>query len=438
MYRSGALANPPHFLSPPTPTHTRTLTHALTHALTHTLQAVLGVAHGNVIGLDFGSDSMKVALVQPGKPLEIVTNFESSRKTPGCITFYRGERSFGAGAYALMSRKPDLSFAKMWRMIGRNPSDPMITELREQYFPYKVYANETMHGATCIQQEETFYTPEELLAMMMQHAKDMTKNYGGKSISDCVITVPSHFTQHQRRALINSAEVADLRVLSLVEENTAAALHYGIDRVFEKPHTILYYNMGSASTQVSIVTYDSYKTKEAGKNKTIGQFEVNGKGWDRHLGGFNFDVKLADLLAERFDEGWSKKKKYVKGSTVKDQIVPMAKLRAQANKVKEVLSANPFFPVKAEQLFADVDLSTKVTREEFEKACEDLYTKVTAPIDDALSMANMELTDIHAVEMLGGGVRMPRIKKTLDEYFSKLLLLLQMKKRKLRLQRKWK
>ena len=131
------------------------------------------IANGNVIGLDFGSDSMKVALVQPGKPLEIVTNFESKRKTPTCITFYKGERSFGASAYALMSRKPDLSFTKMYRMIGKNPTNDMIQELKSQYFPYNIYTNDTMSGTSCIQQEETFYKPEELLAMMMQHAKDL-------------------------------------------------------------------------------------------------------------------------------------------------------------------------------------------------------------------------------------------------------------------------
>lgn len=154
----------------------------------------------NVIGLDFGSDSMKVALVQPGAPLEIVTNFQSKRKTPTCISFYRGERMFGSDATALMARKPDLTFAKIYRALGKIAEHHLVKELKDQFFPYEIYNNETS-GQTCIKQEETFYTPEELIAMMMQHAKDMTANYGGKQIKDCVITVPSHFTQHERRAL---------------------------------------------------------------------------------------------------------------------------------------------------------------------------------------------------------------------------------------------
>jgi hypoxia up-regulated 1 len=198
---------------------------------------------------------MKVALVAPGAPLEIVNNFQSKRKTPTAITFYRGERMFGADSMALMSRKPDLSFSRIYRLLGKTPTHPAVEQMAKDYFPYKVYGNDTLGGTACLKQEETFYTPEEMTAMLMQHAKAMTANYGGKQIKDCVITVPSFFTQHERRALYSAADIADLRVLSLIEENTAAALHYGIDRVFEEPKTVLYYNMGASSVQVSVVTY---------------------------------------------------------------------------------------------------------------------------------------------------------------------------------------
>lgn len=181
-------------------------------------------------------------------------------------------------------------------MLGKSAVHPLVEEItKKQYFPHDIYTNET-NGHTSLKLEETYYTPEELIAMLMQYAKDITAGYGGKQIKDCVITVPSHFTEHERKALYTAADIADLRVLSLIEENTAAALHYSIDRVFESPNTILYYNMGSSSVQVTVVTYSSYVIKEAGKNKTIGQFEVVGKAWDNTLGGFNFDVKLAELL----------------------------------------------------------------------------------------------------------------------------------------------
>ena len=206
--------------------------------------AILGSTMANVIGLDFGSDAMKVALVQPGSPLEIVTNFQSKRKTPTCITFYRGERMFGSDSYALMPRKPELSVAKAYRMLGRALGHPLVQEVNKQYFPHELYTNETT-GAATMKMEDTHYTPEELIAMLMQHAKDMTLNFGGKVVSnqpqsyhplypspdrtlftpglsntqlslqvikDCVITVPASFTQHERRALYTAAEIADLKV----------------------------------------------------------------------------------------------------------------------------------------------------------------------------------------------------------------------------------
>ena len=252
--------------------------------------------------------------------------------------------------------------------------------------------------------------------MMMQYAKEITLNYGGKVIKDCVLTVPSSFSQHERAAMYAAANIADLRVLSLIEENTAAALNYGIDRVFEEPHTVLYYNMGANSLQVSIVRYSSYVVKEAGKNKTIGQFEVVGKAWDSSLGLSFIDVKLAELLADRFNALWAKKKNY-KGEDIRDFVRPMTRLRSEAVKIKEVLSANNEYPIKTEQLHADIDLITKVTRSELEEASKDLLDKATAPITQALEMANLKLEDIQAVELLGGGVRMPYVKKLLKEFF---------------------
>lgn len=322
---------------------------------------------------------------------------------------------FGSDSYALMARKPELSFAKVYRMLGRDVEHPLVKELKSQYFPYEFYINETTKSTT-LKMEDTYYTPEELVAMLLNHVKEMTLNFGGKKIKDCVITVPSSFTQHEREAVYTAAEIADLNILSLIEENTAAALHYGIDRVFEEPKTVLYYNLGAGSVQVSVVTYSSYGVKEAGKNKTIGQFEVLGKAWDSSLGGFNFDVQLANLLANRFNEVWGKKASG-KGKDLKDFYRPMTRLRIEANKVKEVLSANNEYPVKAEQLHADTDLVTKVTRAEFEEACKDLFARLTDPIDKALAMANISVSDIHAVELLGGGVRMPKVKKVLDDYF---------------------
>jgi hypoxia up-regulated 1 len=125
--------------------------------------------------------------------------------------------------------------------------------------------------------------------------QDITKAFGGQAVRDCVITVPSFATAHERRALLAAAEVAGLKVLSLMEENTAAALHYGKDNVFDNK-TVLYYNMGAAATQVTVVTYSNYTVKEAGKNKTVGTFDVRAKAWDEALGGEHFDLAVGRYL----------------------------------------------------------------------------------------------------------------------------------------------
>lgn len=383
--------------------------------------AIPALCGANVIGIDFGSENMKIGIVSPGSPLEIVTNFQSKRKTPTCISFYKGERLFGSDSFALMPRKPEVSFSKLFRMLGKSPEHPHLQELERHYFPFEVYANESW-GATSLKLEDEYYHPEELLAMMMQHARDMTKSYGGKTIKDCVLTVPSSFTQHERAALYTAAAIADFNVLSLIEENTAAALNFGMDRNFDAPTTVLFYNMGASTTQVTVVNFTSYAAKESGsKNKTVSQFEVVSKAWDSSLGGFSFDIALTELLADRFNAAWAaklaKSNKPSEGNDIRKFSRPMTRLRLEALKIKEILSANNEIPLKIEQLHADVDLITKVTRAELEEACLPLFARAIEVIQNALAMSNLTLADITAVELLGGSVRVPKVKKTLEDYF---------------------
>merc|ERR1711871_750075 len=143
-------------------------------------------------------------------------------------------------------------------------------------------------------------------------------------------------------------------------------------------------------------------------------------GWDGNLGGFEFDMIIADMLADKFNEIWAKKKK--DSGDIRDITRPMARLRTEAKKIKEVLSANSEFPFKVEQLHADLDISTKVTRADFEAASKDLTNRLTLPIEKALDMANLTLADINAVELLGGSVIMPQVKKKLEEYFGEAKL----------------
>lgn len=378
--------------------------------------ALAQLSSASVIGIDFGSNFMKVALVQLKVPLEIVPNTISKRKTEIAVAFDRGERMYGSDAAGMLTRKPGMAYAHFREMIGRNEGHPSVEDVAHMKYGTSPYQNETRGGLDYRykgDQNIVSFSSEELAAMIFTYARDITKDFGGQSVRDCVITVPSFATAIERRGIINAAEIAGLKVLSLIEENTAAALQLGKDSV-EEDKVVLYYNMGATSTQVMIARYSNYTVKEAGKNKTIGTFEVLSKSWDETLGGEGFDRIIMETMADEFT---SKNKE----SDVRSSHKAMGKLRAQATKTKHVLSANTEIPVKINSLMDDKDYTTHMTRKGLEKLAQPLIKRLTPPIQRALDFANLTLEDIDAVEMIGGAQRIPAVQKRLSEFFGQSL-----------------
>eukprot|EP00904_Undaria_pinnatifida_P004668 jgi/Undpi1/14201/HiC_scaffold_9.g03850.m1 len=357
---------------------------------------------GNVIGIDLGVDFMKVALVARGKPLEIVTNTASKRKTEMAVNFDRGERNFGSDAYALVSRKPKQTFTKITTMLGRDLEHPFLAPIMAR-LPNDVEFRAEEGGVVLNLDdagEKADYSAVELVAMVLSSAQEMTDMFG-YGVKDTVITVPEFATAHERRALLDAADVAGLTVLSLMDENTAAALQHAISQTYEEDTNVMFYNMGANSIQASVVTFGPKKVKD----RNVGELTVRGKGWDATVGGWWFDLKLADVFAERFNDKWGK-------GDVRDFPRPMGKMLTQATKVKKVLSANSEIPVTLNSLHDDVDFSSTVSRASFEAASKDLLDRVTAPIDRALEQAGMTLNDIQEVEIIGGGARIPKASGT--------------------------
>ncbi|EED89924.1 heat shock protein, partial [Thalassiosira pseudonana CCMP1335] len=364
-----------------------------------------------ILGVDLGSLYMKVALVQRNSPLEIVTNLHSKRKTEQMVLFDAGSRFYGADASSLMARKPHLTPSQMSVMLGRDAEHPSVQVLKERHYQFTPKYNETRSGI-CLTIDGNEFTPEELVAMVLTHAKDITQAYGVTTpVKDCVLTVPNFYTQHERRALLDAAELAELNVLALINENSAAALHFGIDRIDAEPQTYLFYNMGAGSVQVSVVKYTSYGRKESkySKEKTVGAFEVLGTAWDATLGGASFDARLVDFMASEFNAVWNEKRGHTKD--VREVPRAMAKLMIQANKVKHVLSANTDFPVFVDALHDDINYQTHISRAKFEEICHDLLERASAPIEKALKMANVTLDELNAVEMIGGAMRVPKVQE---------------------------
>lgn len=283
--------------------------------------------------------------------------------------------------------------------------------------------NETRKGLSLpINGGKQEFTPEELVAMVLHYAEEITHHYGKEKgntygdIQDCVLTVPSFATQAERQALLDAATLAGFKVLSLIDENTASALNFGMDKAFEEPQIYLFYNLGASSLQVSIIKYHSYEVPESKyskKTKTVGSIEVLGKGWDATLGGLTFDNRIVEYMADHFNREWRHARGHDKD--IRDVPRAMTKIRLEANKIKHVLSANSEIPVKMDALHDDIGLSLHFTRDQLEELCGDLMERAVAPVHQALKSANLTLGDVTAIELIGGGMRVPKVQSGLGE-----------------------
>ena len=273
------------------------------------------------------------------------------------------------------------------------------------------------------------FTPEELVAMVLTHAVDISVAHAaaqGSTMSappkDVVLTVPCFATQRERQALLDAAALADLNVLTLIDENTAAALQYAMDKTFadaenkeSKDELFLFYNMGASALQVSVVHFFSYEQPQKyGKAKRVPAVQVLGKAWDETLGGLAFDHLLVEYLADTFNAEW-RKAKNDESLDIRTKPRAMMKLRLQANKVKHVLSANTDIPVYMDALQDDLPLSTHLSREKLEELAAPLLERATQPVHKALQAANKTLADVTGVELIGGGMRIPRIQAELTK-----------------------
>ena len=302
---------------------------------------------------------------------------------------------------------------------GLNISNLQV--LTERHYPLAPKFNETRNGLYIMVDKKDSYTPEELISMVLKHAKEMTVAYGKEkgneftNVHDCVLTVPSFATQAERQAYLDAASLAEFNVLGLLDENTAAALNFGMDKTMEEPKIYLFYNLGGSSLQVSVVKYHAYEVPESKyskKMKSIGSIEVLGKAWDQTLGGEAFDNRLVDYMADHFNREWRKARGHEKD--VRDIPNAMTKLRLQANKVKQVLSANQEIPVHLDSLYDDMSLSMQISRAQFEELCDDLMERAVTPVHDAIKMANLTLDDIDEIELIGGGMRVPKVQADLS------------------------
>nr|XP_027225692.1 hypoxia up-regulated protein 1-like [Penaeus vannamei] len=357
------------------------------------LLGIIGSSSGvTIMSIDFGSEWIKVAVVAPGVPMEIVLNKESKRKTPGAVSFRNGERTFGEDALTTGIRFPANNYFYLLDLLGKKIDNPIV-ELYKKRFPfYNIEADPERGTVVFRHNDDTTYTVEELIAQMLAYAKDMAMSHTEQRIKDCVITVPPFFNQVERRAMLTAAELAGLKVLSLMSSNAAVALNYGMFRRKEinaTAHNILFYDMGASSTIATIVSYQTVKTKDRGYTETNPQVTVLGLGYDRTLGGLEMQMRLRDYLAKKFNE--IKKTP----NNVLESPRALAKLMKEAGRLKKVLSANSDHLSQIEGLLDE----------------EDFKTLVQALM---LISAAMDISAIDQFIIVGGATRIPKIQSILQ------------------------
>lgn len=362
-----------------------------------------------VMSVDLGSESMKVAIVKPGVPMEIVLNKESRRKTPVMVTLKENERFFGDSAAGMAIKNPKATLRYFQHLLGKQADNPHVALYRARFPEHELSFDpqrQTVHFQISPQLQ---FSPEEVLGMILNYSRSLAEDFAEQPIKDAVITVPAFFNQAERRAVLQAARMAGLKVLQLINDNTATALSYGVFRrkdINTTAQNIMFYDMGSGSTVCTIVTYQTVKTKEAGMQP---QLQIRGVGFDRTLGGLEMELRLREHLAGLFNQ----QRKGQRAKDVRENPRAMAKLLREANRLKTVLSANADHMAQIEGLMDDMDFKAKVTRVEFEELCADLFERVPGPVQQALQSAEMSLDEIEQVILVGGATRVPKVQEVL-------------------------
>ncbi|KAL9545249.1 hypothetical protein PS6_008325 [Mucor atramentarius] len=361
------------------------------------------------MSIDYGTEWFKVGLIKPGMPLDVALNKDSKRKTQSVVTIRHDERIYGGDAISLAGRFPHLTYSNLKSIIAKKYDDPLAQEFRRRYINNMIVDNER-DMPIFIHNETTQLSIEELIAYQFQNAKHQASVTAGEKVKDCVITVTPFANQFERQAILDAAELAGLNVLTLMHDETAVALNYAVNREIGKSaENHIFYDMGAGSTVASIVTFSNVETKDGKISKTAPQLEVRGVGFDRTLGGHELDVRLQQLLIA----GFMKANGDRVSTDIKTSSGAMTRLMKEANRVKQILSANTETMASIESLHEGIDFKLKVTRAELEDICKDLIARVRNPLQTALDAANMTVDDIQSVVLVGGGVRVPSVQKQL-------------------------
>ncbi|PAA56673.1 hypothetical protein BOX15_Mlig022022g1 [Macrostomum lignano] len=355
------------------------------------------MAKAPAIGIDLGTTYSCVGVFQHGK-VEIIANDQGNRTTPSYVAFTDTERLIGDSAKNQVALNPSNTVFDAKRLIGRKFDDSVVQQ-DMKHWPFTVINDS---GRPKIQVEykgetKTFFA-EEISSMVLTKMKETAEAYLGKTVTDAVVTVPAYFNDSQRQATKDAGAIAGLNVLRIINEPTAAAIAYGLDKKSGHERNVLIFDLGGGTFDVSILTIEE------------GIFEVKSTAGDTHLGGEDFDNRMVNHFIQEF------KRKYKKDMS--DNKRAVRRLRTACERAKRTLSSAAQANIEIDSLYEGIDFYTSITRARFEELNADLFRGTLEPVEKSLRDAKLDKASINEIVLVGGSTRIPKIQKLLQDFFS--------------------
>ena len=349
------------------------------------------------IGIDLGTTNSCVGIWQNNN-VEIIANDQGSRTTPSYVAFTETERIIGNGAKSQSAQNPTNTVYDAKRLIGLNFNDEKV-QSDIKHFSYDVKCSDSKPVIHVdFKGEKKEFKPEEISSMILSKMKEIAESYLGQTVSSAVITVPAYFNDSQRQSTKDAGVIAGLEVKRIVNEPTAAAIAYGLDKKGTGERNVLIYDLGGGTFDVSILSIDD------------GIFEVKATAGDTHLGGEDLDRRLMEYLMAEF----KRKHKH----DISENKRAVRRLQTASENAKKTLSSSTVANIEIDALYEGIDFITSITRAKFEDMCSDLFRKTFAPVEQVLQDSKISKSNIHDIVLVGGSTRIPKIQSQLSEFFN--------------------
>jgi L1 cell adhesion molecule like protein len=353
---------------------------------------------GPAVGIDLGTTYSCVGVWQ-NERVEIIANDQGNRTTPSYVAFTNTERLIGDAAKNQTAMNPENTIFDAKRLIGRRFADATV-QSDMKHWPFTVVEKEGGKPFLRVmyKDEQKDFSPEEISSMVLTKMKETAEAFLGQEVKNAVVTVPAYFNDGQRQATKDAGTICGLNVLRIINEPTAAAIAYGLDKAAKREQNILIFDLGGGTFDVSLLTIEE------------GIFEVKATAGDTHLGGEDFDNRMVDHFVQEF------KRKHKKDMS--DNSRALRRLRTACERAKRTLSSSTQAAVEIDSLYDGIDFYSSITRARFEDLCADYFRGTLEPVEKVLRDAKMDKAQIHEVVLVGGSTRIPKVQQLLQQFFN--------------------